>query len=71
MVASDRFPPNVRLRRGNTCSQFFVATTSDWWEVYPMKTESHNCTAPQYYTRNAGVLPTIKLIMHRVRQEGS
>jgi hypothetical protein len=36
-VASDTFFPAVTSDRGNTCSQMFVGTDSDRWEVYPLK----------------------------------
>ena len=59
-VASDTFFPSVTSDRGNTCSQFFVGTVSDRWEVYPLKTESHNGEALQDYTRKVGAPSTIK-----------
>eukprot|EP00957_Ditylum_brightwellii_P094410 7189035-Ditylum_brightwellii.AAC.1 len=40
-VASDTFFPTVKTRR-----------ESDRWEVYPLKTESHNGVALQDYSRN-------------------
>jgi hypothetical protein len=43
--------PAVTSDRGNTCSQIFVGTDSDRWEVYPIKTESLNSTALQDSTR--------------------
>eukprot|EP00957_Ditylum_brightwellii_P200265 15266680-Ditylum_brightwellii.AAC.1 len=45
---------------GNTCSQFFVGLESDRWEVYPLKTESHNGVALQDYSRNVSVPPVLK-----------
>ena len=59
-VASDTFFPSVTSDRGNTCSQFFVGQTSDRWEVYPLKTESHNGTALQDYTRKCGAPSVLK-----------
>eukprot|EP00957_Ditylum_brightwellii_P011816 891034-Ditylum_brightwellii.AAC.1 len=59
-VASDTFFPSVTSRRGNTCSQFFVGLDSDQWEVYPMRSESHNVSAFQDYCRNVGIPPTLK-----------
>ena len=37
-VATDTFFPSSVSDRGNTCSQFFVGTKSNRWEVYPLKT---------------------------------
>ena len=59
-VASDTFFPSVTSDRGNTCSQFFVGTTSDRWEVYPLKSESHNGVALQDYTRTCGAPSILK-----------
>jgi hypothetical protein len=36
-VVSDAFFPSVTSDRGNSCSQIFVGTDSDRWEVYPLK----------------------------------
>ena len=59
-VSSDTFFPSKTSNRGTTCSQIFVGKEYDRWEVYPMKTESHNGTALQDYTRACGVPYTIK-----------
>jgi hypothetical protein len=59
-VASDTFFPSVTSDRGNSCSQIFVGTESDCWEVYPLKTESHNGIALQDYTRQIGAPTNVK-----------
>jgi hypothetical protein len=59
-VATDTFFPSVKSRRGNTCSQFFVGTASDRWEVYPLKSESYNVSALQDYSRDVGIPATLK-----------
>ena len=38
----------------------FVGLDSDQWEVYPMRSESHNVSALQDYCRNVGIPPTLK-----------
>ena len=60
MVSSDTFFPSITSDRGNSCSQIFVGNVSNRWEVFPMKTESHNGVALQDYTRKAGAPPVIK-----------
>ena len=59
-VATDTFFPSIRSYRGNTCSQFFNGLKSNRWEVFPLKTESHNGTALQDYIRKVGVPNVIK-----------
>ena len=59
-VASDTFFPSVTSDRGNTCSQFFFGLTSNRWEVFPLKTESHNGIALQDYTRKCGAPSVLK-----------
>eukprot|EP00957_Ditylum_brightwellii_P192357 14643328-Ditylum_brightwellii.AAC.1 len=59
-VASDMFFPSIKSRQGNTRSQFFLGCNSDRWEVYPMKTKSHNSMALQDFSRNIGILPILK-----------
>ena len=60
MVASDTFFPSVPTNRGHTCSQFFAGTETDRWEVFPLKSECHNGTALQDYSRRIGVPPSLK-----------
>ena len=59
-VATDTFFPSIRSYRGNTCSQFFNGLRSNRWEVFPLKTESQNCTALQDYIRKVGVPNVLK-----------
>ena len=44
----------MKSDRGNTCSQIFVGSNSDRWEVFPLKTESSNGIALQDFTRKVG-----------------
>ena len=60
VVSSDTFSPSVRSDRGNTCSQLFSGNTTDFWAVYPLKTESKNTEALQDYTRTYGCPNVIK-----------
>eukprot|EP00957_Ditylum_brightwellii_P139509 10632642-Ditylum_brightwellii.AAC.1 len=60
MTVLDTFFPDIKSRRGSTCSQFFVRITLDRWEVYPMKMKSHNGSALQEYSRNVGVPSVLK-----------
>ena len=60
MVASDTFFPSDPTNRGHTCSQFFAGTKSDRWEVFPLKSECHNGTALQDYSRRIGVTSSLK-----------
>eukprot|EP00957_Ditylum_brightwellii_P019850 1497934-Ditylum_brightwellii.AAC.1 len=59
-VATDTLFPSIKLRRGNACSQFFVGTSSNRWDVYPLKTESHNILALQDYSRDVGIPSVLK-----------
>ncbi|MGH7954918.1 MAG: hypothetical protein ACREOZ_03065 [Gloeomargaritales cyanobacterium] len=59
-VSSDTYFPSIGSDRGNNCSQIFVGNTSDRWETYPMKNESHNGVAIQDYTRQHGCPAIIK-----------
>eukprot|EP00957_Ditylum_brightwellii_P023218 1752261-Ditylum_brightwellii.AAC.1 len=60
MVATDTFFPSIKSRIGNTCSQFFVGTASDRWDVYPLKTEIHNVSALQDYSRDVDIPSVLK-----------
>eukprot|EP00957_Ditylum_brightwellii_P092245 7022595-Ditylum_brightwellii.AAC.1 len=46
-VTSGTFFPTLKSQQGNTCSHFFVGTTSTCWEVFHLKKESHNGQALQ------------------------
>jgi hypothetical protein len=59
-VATDTFFLSITSDRGNTCSQFFVGVDTNRWEVYPLKTKSHNGTALQDYTQRVGAPRTLK-----------
>ena len=54
-VSTDTFFPSVTSDRGNTCSQFFVGNKTNRWEVFPLRTESHNHNALKDFTRRCGV----------------
>jgi hypothetical protein len=59
-VLSGKFSPAMTSDRGNTCSQMFVGTDSDRWEVYLLKIESQNGVALQVYTRQVGAPTNLK-----------
>jgi hypothetical protein len=53
VIGTDTFFPSVKSAQGHTCSQMFVGQQSLRWDVYPLKTESHNFQALQDVSRKA------------------